>query len=285
MPNTGYAGSKRLDQYVVGHHPELSRSLAAKLIDDGNVLVNGKTSKPGYKLRDIDTVTINYDRAKLEHAAAIELPILYEDTDCVVVNKPAGILTHSKGSFNPETTVATWLQTRWQGTATNDRDGIVHRLDRDTSGLLICAKNPEALSWLQKQFASRKAKKRYFAVVSGKLPHDHAIIDMPIMRNPKQPQTFRVGANGKPAITEYWVNHVSHDMTLLELQPQTGRTHQLRVHLSQIGHPIVGDRLYGGKPADRLYLHATELELTLPCRIRKTFTSQLPNELQAMIQS
>ena len=148
---------------------------------------------------------------------------------------------------------------------------------------MICAKTPTALSWLQKQFSTRNVKKTYYAVVAGQLPHDHAVIDMPIMRNPKKPQTFRAGSNGKPAVTEYWVRGQNATHSLLELRPQTGRTHQLRVHLHEIGHPILGDSVYGGAPADRLYLHAEQLELTLPNRRRKVFTATLPPAFRAMI--
>jgi RluA family pseudouridine synthase len=149
-------------------------------------------------------------------------------------------------------------------------------LDRATSGVIIGAKNAAALSWLQKQFSQRKVKKTYIAIVQGHLPNDHAIIDMPIERNPKKPQTFRVGAQGKAALTEYQVIKLNDTYSMLQLSPQTGRTHQLRVHLAHLGHPIVGDTLYGGKPAERLFLHALSLEITMPSRERKTFTAPLP---------
>lgn len=175
----------------------------------------------------------------------------------------------------------------WESTtdgAGNARAGIVHRLDRATSGVMICAKTPEALSKLQKQFSQRKAKKQYAAVVQGHLAQEHAVIDMPIERNPKKPQTFRVGANGKVALTEYKVNQQSHHFSLLELMPQTGRTHQLRVHLTQLGHPILGDALYGGKPADRMFLHAHSLEITVPSSERMTFTAPVPKEFKQTIK-
>lgn len=285
MANLDISRAQRLDQKVVELLPQLSRAFAAKLIEDGKVSVNGTAeTKPGYKLRPDDTVLVDYDLTELEQIPDIELPVLYEDDDCVVINKPVGLLTHSKGAFNPEATVATWLRSRLRGGLNGERAGIVHRLDRATSGVMILAKTPDALSRLQKQFALRKAKKTYYAVVSGHMSHDHAIVDMPIERNPKKPQTFRVGSNGKPAITEYWVKAVGAKHTLLELKPQTGRTHQLRVHLSEIGHPIVGDPLYGGEQADRLYLHAEQLEITLPNRERRTFTAPLPETFRDKIE-
>lgn len=166
-----------------------------------------------------------------------------------------------------------------------ERAGIVHRLDRATSGVMICAKTPEALSWLQKQFSQRKVKKSYAAVVEGVLKEEEAVIDMPIERNPRKPQLFRVGINGKPAATAYKVLKSNRKLSLLALKPTTGRTHQLRVHLEHLGHPILGDTFYGGKPADRLYLHASSLEITLPNRERKVFKVPMPPQFEELIKS
>lgn len=266
----------RLDQYVLLRMPRLSRSFAAKLIIDGKVLVNGKTSKPGYKVHIDDAITIDYNDSILDTIEPIELPILYEDDDCVVINKPAGILTHSRGGFSTEGTVASWLRSRLHGELGGDRGGIVHRLDRATSGVLICAKHPAALGWLQQQFAVRAVQKTYFAVVSGELPHEHAAIDMPIARDPRHPKMFRAAANGKPATTEYWVREHTDKYSLVELRPLTGRTHQLRVHLREIDHPIIGDTLYSNVPADRLYLHAARLDIILPSGKRMVFEAPVP---------
>ena len=239
-------------------------------------MINDGLAKPGNKLRDNDIVRVDYDEGQLDAIPAIDLPIIYEDEDCMVLNKPAGVLTHSKGAFNPEATVATFLRDKLRGIE-GERAGIVHRLDRATSGVIICAKTGAALSFLQKQFSERKVKKTYDAVIAGTLVPAEAIIDMAIERNPKAPATFRVGPNGKPAITQYKTLRVSAKHSLVELKPETGRTHQLRVHLAQLGHPIVGDRLYGGEPATRLLLHARRLEITLPGRERKTFEAPLPD--------
>lgn len=269
--------NKRLDVYVVEQHPSISRAFAAKLIDQGNVLVNNQPSKPGHKLKNSDAISIDYTPEEAARVPKIDLPVLYEDDDCIVINKPVGILTHSKGAFNPEATVSTFVRDRIKGLS-GERAGIVHRLDRATSGVIICAKHPAALSFLQKQFAQRKVKKTYEAIITGRLEPAHAIIDMPIERNPKAPATFRVGANGKPSQTEYKVIKSTDRYSQLLLKPQTGRTHQLRVHLSHQGHPIVGDVLYSGEPAERLFLHAYSLEITLPNRERKTFTAPLPKD-------
>jgi 23S rRNA pseudouridine1911/1915/1917 synthase len=212
----------------------------------------------------------------------IDLPILYEDADCIVMNKPVGVLTHSKGAFNPEATVATFLQSHVKDLQ-GERAGIVHRLDRATSGVIIGAKTSEALAWLQKQFSQRRVKKTYIAIIEGELDENHAIIDMPIERNPKKPQTFRVGANGKSAITEYKVLESNDRYSMIELSPQTGRTHQLRVHLNHLGHPILGDEFYGGKPSKRLFLHALQLEITVPSHERKVFTATLPPEFKEIM--
>jgi len=283
MSNLEFSRAQRLDQKVVELIPELSRGFAVRLIDEGKVTVNGEAqTKAGYKLREGDKVKVDYDVSQLAEIPEIELDVLYEDDDCVVIYKPVGVLSHSKGAFNPEATVATWLRSRVKGLS-GDRGGIVHRLDRATSGVMICAKTPEALSWLQKQFANRNVKKTYAAVISGHFEPEEAVIDMPIERNPKAPATFRVGMQGKHAVTAYRTVASNSKYSLLELKPTTGRTHQLRVHLGHFHHPIVGDTLYGGEPAERLYLHAEHLEITLlKDHERKVFTAPIPKEFQEL---
>lgn len=284
MSNLNVSRAERLDQRVVALIPLLSRSFATKLINEGKVSINGTVvTKGGTKLKPEDVVFVDYVEEEFV-IPEIELPVLYEDDDCVVIEKPIGLLTHSKGAFNPEPSVATWLHNRITDKTLvevdehqpNRRAGIVHRLDRATSGVMIAAKTTKALTWLQKQFSQRKVHKTYFAIVRGHLKEPEAIIDMPIERNPKAPATFRVGSNGKPALTGYKVLQETEHFTLVELSPETGRTHQLRVHLAELGHPIVGDTLYHGHPADRLFLHAGRLELTVPARERMTFESPLP---------
>ncbi|HUD10058.1 MAG TPA: RluA family pseudouridine synthase [Candidatus Saccharimonadales bacterium] len=265
----------RLDVCMAQMVPEISRASVQKLCDLEKILVNGKPARSSYKLKVGEVITLDYDVNELTEIPDIDLPILYEDDDCVVINKPLGLLTHSKGAFNPEATVATWLSGRTTD-LDGERAGIVHRLDRATSGVMIGAKNQATLAWLQKQFSQRKVKKIYAAIVEGELQPSEAIIDMPIERNPKAPATFRTGANGKPALTHYKVLESDGVHSLLELRPQTGRTHQLRVHLKHIGHPIVGDTFYEGKSAKRLYLHAMSLEITLPNKERKIFYAPLP---------
>ncbi|MEO6761308.1 MAG: RluA family pseudouridine synthase [Candidatus Saccharimonadales bacterium] len=292
MANIELTRGERLDQRVVSLLPTLSRSFASKLISDGKVSVNGSTvTKSGFKLRLTDKVVVDFKTEEFT-IPDIDLPVVYEDDDCVVIIKPSGLLTHSKGAFNPEPSVATWLHNRIKDevlldqdkNSLNNRAGIVHRLDRATSGLLICAKTPAALKYLQRQFAQRKVKKTYKAVINGQLEPAEAIIDMPIERNPKAPATFRVGLQGKSAITHYITLATNENYSLVELRPETGRTHQLRVHLAYLKHPVVGDTFYDGEPADRLYLHAERLEITIPNGSqRKVFEAPLPADFEAFI--
>ena len=277
---TEEAAGQRLDVFVTAQLPKLSRAFVQKLGDGGKVTVGSEPAKAGHKLHEGDIVRVDYDEAELAKIPDISLPILYEDADCLVINKPVGVLSHTQGSWAPEATVASFLRSKLNG-LNGDRAGVVHRLDRATSGVMICAKNQAALSWLQKQFSQRKVKKSYIAIVKGHMKAPEAVINMPIERNPKAPATFRAGANGKVAVTHYKVLEEGTKNSLVELTPETGRTHQLRVHLAQIGHPIAGDSLYGaGKHGDRMFLHALKLEITLPSRERKTFTAPLPPEFK-----
>lgn len=275
--------SERLDIHVQSLLTELSRSSVRKLIDSGMVTVNGQVEKAGYKLKTNDVIEISYTKDELSDIPDIDLPVIYEDKDCIVIDKPQGILTHSKGAFNAESTVATFIAPRLNDMS-GDRAGIVHRLDRATSGVIICAKNTAAMSWLQKQFSQRKTKKTYIALISSGLSPKEAIIDMPIERDPKNPKQFRVGKGGKQAQTNYKIIKDDGKRAFLELKPVTGRTHQLRVHLKQLGYPIIGDSLYGGQPAKRLMLHAKELEITLPSKERKVFSAKIPPSFTAIIK-
>jgi 23S rRNA pseudouridine1911/1915/1917 synthase len=275
--------SSRLDVFVASQIEDASRSFVSTLCDQGKVSINGTVVyKTSSKVHSGDVVRVDYEASTALDVPDIDLEIVYEDDDCLVVIKPAGVLTHSKGAFNPEATVSTFIRPKTEGMNDN-RGGIVHRLDRVTSGLLICAKNESALKWLQEQFSERNVEKVYMAVVSGIPERPEAIIDMPIERNPKKPQTFRVGPNGKKAKTQYKTIESNEKYSLIELKPTTGRTHQLRVHMSEIGHPIVGDVLYGGEAASRTFLHALSLELTLPNKVHKKFTAPLPVEFNTML--
>lgn len=273
---------KRLDHYLAEKYPEISRAFLQKLCNSNQVLVNNKPEKSGFKLKPEDKVEVLYDMAAIDKIDDIELPILFEDNAVVVINKPVGVISHARGRHWNEPSVASFI--RQLTHQSGERAGIVHRLDRATSGVMICAKDQKTFAYLQKQFADRKVVKTYIAVVNGQLEPPKAVIDMPIERNPKAPATFRVGANGKPAKTEYKVLQSTGKYTTLELKPLTGRTHQLRVHLAHQGHPIVGDDLYRGEPAKRLFLHAYELTLKFPDKTLKTFQAPLPSIFKSLMK-
>lgn len=275
----GHENNMRLDIYVTQHWPEYSRATWQKYIAAGYVKVNDNVvTAPKKPLGEDDVVEVSIpDKPNFDNEV---LPVLYEDDDVVVIDKPAGVLTHPKGKIVDEFSVAAFMKQRSDFPEDDARPGIVHRLDRDTSGIIIAAKNAEALSFLARQFSDRKAKKTYRAVAKGIPDLQEAIIDAPIARHPKAPSTFRVSSEGKSAQTRYTVLATNGEYSLLSLKPITGRTHQLRVHLAYIGTPIVGDRVYG-KEEDRLYLHAEELEITLPNRERKTFISPVPTSFLA----
>lgn len=270
----------RLDAYLAQYWPETSRSVWQKHIKAGHVQVNGEVETSAKRLlEEDDEVTTN--TPDLASHDGETLPVVYQDDNVIVINKPIGVLTHSKGALNDEFTVADFFKRYSTYHADTNRPGIVHRLDRDTSGLLIGALNDETASLLQRQFSERKTKKTYIAVVDGHPDPAEAIIDLPIGRNPKSPSQFRVDPKGKPAQTYYKVLASNDKHSLVELQPRTGRTHQLRVHMAHIGTPIHGDKVYG-KAADRLYLHAAKLEITIPEGQRKVFTAAIPPEFADM---
>jgi 23S rRNA pseudouridine1911/1915/1917 synthase len=264
----------RLDHWLADKYPALSRAFLQKLCSEDKVIVNGRPEKSGFKLKAGDQVEILFDFESMETIPDIELPILYEDKNVIVVDKPAGVISHARGKFWNEPSVASFI--RQKTGQDGERAGIVHRLDRVTSGIMICAKNNDAMVFLQKQFSSRDVKKTYIAIVRGHLNPPEAIIDMPIGRNLSKPQTFHATAVGKPARTKYTVERSFSGYDLVRLEPETGRTHQIRVHLHEIGHPIIGDHLYVGEASDRLYLHAVSLEITLPDGVKKLFESPLP---------
>lgn len=272
---------KRLDVFLTENIAELNRSSVEKLLNENQVTVNEKPiTKSGYKIKANDKIAFLANLGKLLKPDEITLPIIYEDDDCIVINKPAGILTHSKGEFNNEGTVASFIAPKVHDTTSN-RAGIVHRLDRATSGVIICTKNEDALKMLQEQFSNRKVTKKYIAVIKSGLEPKEAVIDIPIARNKNNPKTFTPSSDGKSAQTKYKITKSNADYSMVELTPRTGRTHQLRVHLKYTGFPIVGDDLYGGEEADRLYLHALSLKLKIPSGKEITFTAELPDSFSS----
>lgn len=269
----------RLDIYLsTKFDTTISRSLWQKYIKAGYVSVNNKVvTTPKFEVDETDEIALNLPE---KEQADVDLPILYEDDDVIVVNKPSGLLTHAKGGLSDEPTVAEIIRPKTSFATDTDRPGIVHRLDRDTSGLLIIAKNPESAAHLQRQFAERTAKKTYIAITDGKPKLNAAKIDLPIGRNPSAPSTFRIDPNGKPAQTTYHVLAENDTQSLVKLKPATGRTHQLRVHLAHLNAPILGDRVYGKSSNCRMMLHAQKLEITLPSGERKVFEAVVPDEFK-----
>lgn len=255
---------KRLDLILVGIYKSYNRSTLQKFIENGFVKVDGEeVRKPNTKFAD--GVHIDLVIPEELKNADLKPEIVYEDENVLVFNKPAGLLSEFKGEYSPEMTMAHYGL-------------IVHRLDRDTSGVIILAKNPETQSKLRRQFQERKAHKTYYAVVSGRPKIDAARIDLPMARDLKRPTTFRVDPNGKEAETFYKVLKTDDKHSLVELHPTTGRTHQLRVHMKYIGNPILGDPVYGTESAERLFLHAGALEITLPGGDRRVFEVPTPKE-------
>lgn len=260
----------RLDVMMTEIFKSYNRSTLQRFIKDGFVKVDGETvTKPNTKItRDVMIDLQVPDKLK---NADLEPEVLYEDDKVMVVNKPVGLLSEGKGEYCPERTLA-------------DFGLICHRLDRDTSGVMILAKDSETQMFLKRQFQDRTVHKTYYAVVCGRPKLDEARIDLPMIRDLKRPTTFRVDANGKEAETFYKVLDAGDKYALVELRPTSGRTHQLRVHMKYLGHPILGDRVYEGDKADRLYLHAGQLEITLPSGERKIFKSKLPAEFRSVLR-
>ncbi|MBQ9484492.1 RluA family pseudouridine synthase [Candidatus Saccharibacteria bacterium] len=252
----------RLDILMTEIYKSYNRSSLQKFIELGFVTVDGELAKkPNQKF--VRGVKIDLQVPEEQKNADLIPKVVYEDENVLVVDKPAGLLSMAKGEYCPEKTLG-------------DYGLLVHRLDRDTSGVVILAKNPEVQKFLKKQFQDRKTHKTYYAVIEGQPKLDAARIDLPIARDLKRPTTFRVDANGKESETYYKVIKTDGKHSLVELKPTSGRTHQLRVHMKYLGHPIVGDVVYGGEKADRLYLHAGALEITLPGGKRTTFEVPMP---------
>lgn len=230
-------GVVRIDKFIANKFPEYSRAALTKLFDLNLIKRDGDPLKPGEKMRP--GAVIEYDLGPLqEKPEVIPLPILYEDENVIVIDKPCGIISHARGKFWQEASVASFIRDRVSG-MDGERGGIVHRLDRATSGVMICAKNESTLKYLQKQFQDRKVKKSYIAITANCPKQEEAIIDAPIGRNLKDPKKFHVTAEGKSAQTTYKVIERGDKRTKIELTPFTGRTHQLRIHLAYLNCPII----------------------------------------------
>ncbi len=264
---------KRIDSYIVDKNINLSRTAIKRLLDEGKILVNGKKQKPSYKPEVGDIITIEIMKPKEVELKPQDIPIdiIYEDKDIIVVNKPKGMVVHPANG-NPDGTLVNAILAKCKdslsGIGGEIRPGIVHRLDKDTSGLLIIAKNDQAHINMSKQIQDRKVIKKYIALVKGVIGENTATIDMPIARSTKDRKKMAVDPKGKEAITHYKVLQRYDKYTLLEIKIDTGRTHQIRVHMSYIGHPVVGDMQYSnGKNEfgiEGQMLHSKYLEFDHP---------------------
>ena len=294
MPNrqiytfTGY--SRRLDVFVTDQLPDFSRSIIQKMIKDGKITVNGKTVKPSWPLEEGHVVEVSLpDAARQQHKLA-DL-IIAEGKDYFVINKPAGMLVHPQSPIwetNPEaafaveeTLVALVLANPPKGFHKNTpRAGLVHRLDRETSGVMLLAKNETFQVAMTELFANREVHKIYHSIACGEVPDDTGRIEVPIGR--VAGGKIKASDVGREAITEYKVLKRQNGFTYIELYPRTGRTNQLRVHLSWLGYPVLGDWLYKGATADRLMLHARKLEFKHPSTGRKlSFEAPVPDDFQS----
>ena len=285
------SGGERLDCFVTNHMGKFSRSYVQKLIREGFVMVNGKPGRAGLRLSAGDRIEVEVLPVKQSDILpeAMPLKVIYEDRDIAVVDKPAGLVVHpAAGHYNH--TMANALLARFPelaGSEDRTRPGIVHRLDKDTSGLIVVAKNQEALADLSGQFKGRQVSKSYLALLKGHVLPESGAIEASIGRDPANRKKMAIREGGRPARTEYKVIRFFKDCTLVEARPKTGRTHQIRVHFSAVGHPVVGDSVYGGKSEiiSRQFLHAYHLGFYLPSSGDYVeFTSELPADLEEVLR-
>jgi len=298
---TAEEAGPRFDLWCVGKISGVSRAVIQRGIRDGTILLNGEVVKPRKAVAEGDEVKIGELGTKdivSEEPQDIKIPIIFEDEDVVVIDKPAGVVVHA-GVGGERTTVATWFASKYPdsyevGEALNEgveRAGVVHRLDKDTSGVLVLAKTHKGYEHLKKQFMKRNVKKEYVALVFGVPTSKDGRIVQALARSKSNPMRRAVAPDGKKAVTEWRkIRSFKEKYAYLRLWPLTGRTHQLRVHLHWLGHPIVGDSLYVFKRqksplgVKRHLLHAENLTLKLPSGKRKTFNSPLPEDFEKVLE-
>ena len=300
----------RLDKLLSAQNPDRTRAYLQKIIKSGCVLVNGKpATKSGFLVKDSDKVEVSFPELKKIEAKAVDIKIsvIYEDDDIIVIDKAAGIVVHPSDTgghseYSIVNAVLYHCGDALKGISGELRPGIVHRLDKDTSGVLIVAKSDDAMQSLMKQFSERTVSKEYIALVKGRIVPDHAIIDSPIGRSTKDRKKMAITdeAHGRNSVTEYSTEQVYEDNTgsysLVRAFPKTGRTHQIRVHLNAVGYPVVGDIQYGDTETNRhfsekyrlkrQFLHAAKLTINHPVTGKKlSFESKLPKELQGVLEA
>ncbi|KAF1242574.1 pseudouridine synthase [Streptococcus agalactiae] len=280
----------RLDK-ALADNSELSRSQANEEIKKGIVLVNGQVKKAKYTVQEGDRITFDIPKEEVldYQAENIPLDIIYQDDDVAVVNKPQGMVVHPSAGHSSGTLVNALMYHIKDLSSINGvvRPGIVHRIDKDTSGLLMVAKNDRAHQVLAEELKDKKSLRKYLAIVHGNLPNDRGVIEAPIGRSDKDRKKQAVTAKGKPAITRFHVLERFGDYTLVELSLETGRTHQIRVHMAYIGHPLAGDPVYGPRKTlggKGQFLHAQTLGFTHPSnRENLIFSVEVPEIFQTTL--
>ncbi len=288
---TASGPSTRLDRILAARYTDLSRSRLQRLIEEGNVLVNGHpVQRSGHRTVSTDSITVTIPPSVCETPQPERIPveIVYENADVIVVNKPAGLTVHPAPGHAQHTLVNAMLAHSPELALFSDtmRPGIVHRLDKDTSGLMLIARNEAARQNLIEQFKAHSIQKGYLALVKGKVEPERGIIEAPIGRDPAHRKRMAVVSTGKEATTSFRVKEHLGGYTLLDISIETGRTHQIRVHLAAIGFPVAGDRVYGIKAGflARQFLHAWRLGFRLPAGgLYREFTCALPEDLQSAL--
>ena len=286
----------RLDRWLAARVPELSRARLQGLIDDGHVRVDGAVPKASRRLAGGEEIRLEIPPPPPETLTpeAIALSVLYEDEDVLVIDKPVGMVVHP-GAGHATGTLAAAVLAHAPGTAGVGgprRPGVVHRLDKDTSGLLVIAKTARAYDSLTAQLADRSVTRRYRAIVHGRVKANQGVVDAPIGRHPRDRVRMAVVPRGKRAVTHYAALERFSHFTYLDVRLETGRTHQIRVHLASLGHPVAGDELYGGRaarpplpvPMPGLALHAAQLAFVHPVtKSRMEFASPLPSRMERLL--